>query len=135
MLQQRLRQVPRSHPGCLGQAAPQHTMLCTCTALNQPHEFSLMHRPTACVLPDISTYQSKMQRIHRAHAAHLMVLPGGTRLTSTMHLLCICLENLEQKYGSPRGEFAANVLLKPTWSILGVFPPIVMGHINRLVPA
>lgn len=60
---------------------------------------------------------------------------GSIRVTYTVHLLFICLQNLEQKYGSPRGEFAANVLLKPTWSILSVFLSVVTGHINRLVLA
>lgn len=49
------------------------------------------------------------------------------------HILCICLQNLKQKFGSPRAEFVANVLLKPTWSILSAFPSTVMGHVNRLV--
>lgn len=68
-----------------------------------------------------------------AHVAYLMILPGGTRLTSAMHLLCICLQNLKQKYGSPGRESAANVSLQPTWSVLRVFPSVVMGHISRLV--
>lgn len=50
-------------------------------------------------------------------------------------MLCICLQNLKQKYGSPRAEFVANALLKPTWSILSVFPSVVTGHVNRLVLA
>lgn len=48
-------------------------------------------------------------------------------------MLCICLQNLKQKYGSPRAEFVANALLKPAWSILSVFPSTVTGHVYRLV--
>lgn len=104
--------------GYLGQAAPQLTLLSACTVLNQPHEVSPMHRPTACVLPNISKYQSKMQRITVQGTCSTSDDPAWKYQTSTMHLLCICLQNHEQKYGSPRGEFAANVLLKPT---LGLF--------------